>query len=211
MGDHVFISYSREDQDFVIKLANNLKSHGIPIWLDQWNNTPGVTYPQATEKALFDCTCLLVVLSPSSVKSDWVQSECHAALDEGKKVVPILYQPCRIPIRLKLIQYIDFTSISPDDEKSLEQVLRALGKGREQELSDWVKKGSDLETLGRYVDAIQAYDKAIELDSHASNGQILVWCLKGEILMNNLHKFEEALQAFDEALKIDPKSSRYWQ
>jgi hypothetical protein len=62
------------------------------------------------------------------VDSDEVQCEWRSALDEKKVVVPILYQPCEIPFRLKPIQYIDFTSRSPDDEKAIEQILNALGK-----------------------------------------------------------------------------------
>jgi len=37
MADHVFICYAREDQDFVVKPAANLKERGVPVWLDQWD------------------------------------------------------------------------------------------------------------------------------------------------------------------------------
>jgi EAL domain-containing protein (putative c-di-GMP-specific phosphodiesterase class I) len=37
MGDHVFICYAREDQDFVLKLAANLKERGVRVWLDQFS------------------------------------------------------------------------------------------------------------------------------------------------------------------------------
>jgi hypothetical protein len=127
MGDHVFVCYSRKDEDFVVKLAENLKDQGVPIWLDQWDIPSGVNWPRAIDKALSDCARLLVVLSPSSVESDEVQSEWYAALDEKKVVVPILYRPCRIPFRLKPIQYIDFTSRIPDDKEAIGQILNALG------------------------------------------------------------------------------------
>jgi hypothetical protein len=127
MGDHVFICYSRKDEDFVIKLATNLKQQGVPVWLDQWDIPSGANWNRTIENALNECTRLLAIISPSSVDSDEVQSEWLSALEEKKIVVPILYQPCRMPFRLKPIQYIDFTSRSLDDEKSLEQILNALG------------------------------------------------------------------------------------
>jgi hypothetical protein len=128
MNDHVFICYSRKDEYFALEFATNLKRHGVPTWLDKWDIPSGVNWPRAIQKALDDCAKLLVILSPSSVDSDEVQAEWYEALDRKKIVIPILYQPCRIPFRLKPIHYIDFTAYSSNDEKPFELVLRALGK-----------------------------------------------------------------------------------
>jgi hypothetical protein len=125
MDGHVFICYSRKDEEFVIKLAKNLKRQGVPVWLDQWDIPIGANYPREIERALSDCTQLLLVLSPASVESDAVQSEWYAILDKKKAVIPILHQNCNMPFRLKTVQYIDFTSRSPDD---ISDVLVALGK-----------------------------------------------------------------------------------
>jgi hypothetical protein len=125
MDGHVFICYSRKDEEFVIKLAKNLKRQGVPVWLDQWDIPFGANYPREIERALSDCTQLLLVLSPASVESDAVQSEWYAVLDKKKAVIPILHKNCNIPFRLKTVQYIDFTSRSPDD---INDVLVALGK-----------------------------------------------------------------------------------
>jgi len=126
MGDHVFICYSRKDEDFVLELAKNLKNQGVPVWLDQWDIPSGANWNRAIEAALNECTSLLLVLSPSSVESDDVQSEWLIALDEEKVVVPVLYRSCKIPFRLKSIQYIDFTLHNLDDKWSLEMVSNAL-------------------------------------------------------------------------------------
>ena len=124
--DHIFICYSRNDENFVLKLAKNLKRKGIPVWLDQWDIPYGADWNRTIDETLKECTRLLLILSPSSVGSDDVQGEWLSALDEGKAIVPILYQSCRIPVRLKSIQYIDFTSRSPDDKKAIEQIIKAL-------------------------------------------------------------------------------------
>jgi hypothetical protein len=126
MGDYVFVCYAREDEDFVLKLAANLKSLGDPIWLDQWDIPTGDNWDRKIEEALRECTHLLLILSPASVKSVEVVSEWCWALKEGKVVVPILYQPCEIPFRLRSLQYIDLTSRSPDNRDALDQIQRAL-------------------------------------------------------------------------------------
>jgi len=139
MKDQVFICYSRSDEDFVLKLAANLKQRGVPVWLDQWDIPSGGDWDQAIEKALKECTGLLLVLSPSSVESKEVRSEWRSALDENKVVVPILYQQCEIPYRLKTIQYIDLTSRSSDDEKSLEEILNALEMAGSNLIKPWTQ------------------------------------------------------------------------
>ncbi len=88
MGNHIFICYAREDTDFVLKLAANLKDRGVPIWLDQWDIPPGARWNRAIDNALYECAQLLIVLSPAAVASEEVEGEWCTALDEGKPIVP---------------------------------------------------------------------------------------------------------------------------
>ena len=62
-----FFSYSRDDSDFVLRLAEDLKHAGANVWLDQLDIAPGRRWARAVEDALTNCPRLLVVLSPSSV------------------------------------------------------------------------------------------------------------------------------------------------
>jgi formylglycine-generating enzyme required for sulfatase activity len=127
MGDHVFICYARQDQDFVLKLAANLKERGVPVWLDQWDIPASADWDLTIDNALYDCAQFLIVLSPAARASREVRGELRTALDENKLIVPVLYQTCRIPRQLRLIQHVDFTACGPDDGAALGQVLGALG------------------------------------------------------------------------------------
>ena len=127
MGDHVFLCYARKDEDFVLKLAANLKQRGAPVWLDQWDIPPSADWDLTIDDALYDCARFLIVLSPASVASPEARGELRTVLDEDKPIVPVLYQKCRVPRQLRLIQHVDFTSSGPDDEALLGQVLRAVG------------------------------------------------------------------------------------
>jgi len=119
-----FFSHSRQDAEFVLKLATDLKLAGAAVWLDQLDIAPGQRWDKAIEQALADCPNLLVVLSPASVESNNVMDEVSFALEENRVVIPVFYQDCKIPFRLRRLQYIDFRT---NYEKGLRDLLALLG------------------------------------------------------------------------------------
>src|SRR5262245_33503265 len=123
-----FFSYARADKDFVLKLADDLRSHGINLWLDQLDIPGGVRWDDAVEDALHASPCLLVVLSPASVASDNVKDEISFGLENRKTIVPILHKECAIPLRLQRFQYIDFRVGYEDGIKRLIQALEPTYK-----------------------------------------------------------------------------------
>jgi tetratricopeptide (TPR) repeat protein len=68
---------------------------------------------------------------------------------------------------------------------------------------DWNKRGDVLYEQGKYYDAIQAYEKAIEFNSQSYDA----WCGKGDTFCS-LGKYYDAIQAYDEAKKIYPNGYR---
>lgn len=105
-----FFSYSRNDSEFVLRLAEDLRAAGANVWLDQLDIEPGQRWARAVQEALTGCPLVLVVLSPSSVESSNVQDEVTFALEERKIVIPILYQDCKIPLQLRGFHYARFPS-----------------------------------------------------------------------------------------------------
>jgi len=118
-----FISYSREDSEFALKLAEDLKAAGAAVWLDQLDIAPGQRWARAVQDALNDCPRMLVILSPASVSSTNVDDEVSFALEEGKTVIPVLYRDCKIPFRLRPFQFVDFRS---DYDLAMKRFLRTL-------------------------------------------------------------------------------------
>ena len=57
--------------------------------------------------------------------------------------------------------------------------------------------------MGKYDEAIQAYDRAIEINPQYTDA----WYNKGETLRRQ-DKYDEAIQAYDKAIKINPQSQR---
>jgi hypothetical protein len=124
MGDKLFLSYARPDSDFALQLARYLRASSVNIWVDQLDIRPGDPWDRAVEDALKACTGVLVVLSPSSIDSRSVMDEVSYALEENKRVIPIVYRACPIPFRLRRLQHTDFTS---DYQRALSVLVPALG------------------------------------------------------------------------------------
>jgi len=104
-----FLSYSRFDSEFVDILHRLLTSKGYDAWLDRRDISAGSRWDQEIEKAIKSRSHLTVILSPESVQSANVADEWSYAIDEGKIVIPILYRSCDVPMRLRRLNWIDFT------------------------------------------------------------------------------------------------------
>jgi hypothetical protein len=124
MSEKVFISYSRDDSEFALRLATDLRRARVDLWVDQLDIRTGDTWDRAVEAALQECTGLLVVLSPDAVDSRSVMDEVSYALEENKRVFPVIYRACKIPFRLRRVQHTDLTA---DYDRRLAGLIRDLG------------------------------------------------------------------------------------
>lgn len=124
-----FVSYSRDDRDFVLRLGKDLKAKGLRIWIDQLDILPGQRWEEEIEAAVSSCSKMLVILSPAAIASKNVLAEASFAIDEGKQVVPVLYRDCKVPFRLRPFQYADFRD---HYDSGLEELLVTLSAGRDE-------------------------------------------------------------------------------
>jgi uncharacterized membrane protein len=139
----VFISYSRKDIDFVKRLASDLKKTGVAVWWDISGIPPGTEWPKRIQDGLENSDYFIVVLSPDAIQSPWVRKEYTFAQIENKPIFPLYYRPCKIPIALTDINYIDFSHTNYVD--GLSQLCDALGiqfepQKTKQEQNEWTKR-----------------------------------------------------------------------
>jgi len=122
-----FLSYSRINKDFALSLAKELKSAGFPLWIDQLDIPTGARWDDELEKALDACEIFMVILTPASISSENVKDEIGYAIDHGKRILPVLLETSKIPLRLRRFQYVDFTTKSFDEGiESAKQLLKNL-------------------------------------------------------------------------------------
>jgi len=118
-----FFSYSREDSEFALRLAVDLKTAGANVWVDRMDIIPGQLWDHAVEDALTKCPRMVVILSPASIKSTNVMDEVSFALQAKKTVIPVIYKDCTVPLRLHRVQYVDFRL---DYARGLKELLKTL-------------------------------------------------------------------------------------
>jgi formylglycine-generating enzyme required for sulfatase activity len=121
MADYIFISYAHENGRFVRRLAHDLAQQGLSVWLDQWDLSEEADWDQMMKQAIRSCRYLLLVLSPAAVNSWVVYDQFMLALRTGKTIVPVVHQPCELPLPLQNLTCIDFTD--HDYKSTLRQLL----------------------------------------------------------------------------------------
>lgn len=87
----VFISYSRKDRGYAHKLANELNRRGIEPWIDDRTRHEG-QWPRVNQEAIDTCSTLIVIMSPDSQDSEWVQREVRYATEKKKTILPMLLE-----------------------------------------------------------------------------------------------------------------------
>jgi hypothetical protein len=103
----VFISYSRRDLAFVNQLVSDLKETGMDVWHDLSGLEGGSRWRIEIQNAIQNSDYIIVVLSPDSVKSEWVEREYMYAENLKKKVLPIMHRECELPLGFLNLNYID--------------------------------------------------------------------------------------------------------
>lgn len=87
---HVFISYSTHDADYANRLADSLRTEGLNVWIDNTQLRSSEDWWRAIVLAIDACSAFVVLLSPHSDRSKWVQREITLADQRNKPLFPIL-------------------------------------------------------------------------------------------------------------------------
>jgi len=74
-----------------------------------------------------------------------------------------------------------------------------------QKVRAWYNKGCSLLESGNFKQALDCFDKALEINPHLSEP----WNNKG-LCLANLGKYNEAIAFYDKALKINPEKANAW-
>ena len=121
----VFISYSRKDLSFVEHLAEDLKAFGLEVWYDLSGLDGGTRWGREIQAAIQRSQIFVVVLSPNSIDSEWVEKEFMYANSLKRKIIPLLYQPCETPMWFINLHFIDVQGSNYDS--NFRTILKAMG------------------------------------------------------------------------------------
>lgn len=124
----VFLSYSHQDRELAERLAKDLKTHNIGVWLDEWEILVGDSITQQVTHGLNQVDFVTLLLTNHSVDSGWVEKEWQSQIGieaERKRIriLPVRSDCAEIPVLLRDKKYAD---ISSNYEKGLSDLVRAI-------------------------------------------------------------------------------------
>ena len=117
-----FISYSGQDQEFASRIHADLQDNGVRCWFAPHKIQAGKKLHEQIDVAIRLHERLLLILSPQSINSEWVQTEIAKArmreIKEGKRVL--------FPIRLNITfeQLQDWECFDADRGKDSAREIR---------------------------------------------------------------------------------------
>lgn len=91
-----FISYSSNDEVFVRKLYNDLQSNNVTCWFAPVDLKIGDRIRSRIDDIIKEYDKLLLILSESSIKSQWVEQEVETALELERREQKTKLFPIRI-------------------------------------------------------------------------------------------------------------------
>jgi WD40 repeat protein len=166
-GYDAFISYAREDSDFVNRLREHLRIRGHRVWVDVEDLTGGARWAERIRRAIEACKALIFVLSGSSLASEACGQELKEAVALNKLVIPVMYRDDyqgSLPSALAETQWV-FLRDADDLAVGMDRLIAALeadlpwrdahtrlaGRARE-----WLDSGRDDSYLLRGADLEKA-------------------------------------------------------
>jgi formylglycine-generating enzyme required for sulfatase activity len=129
---HIFISYSHKDTEYAHALAQNLQGMGFDVWIDERLDY-GSQWPQELQKQLDSCSAFILIMSPRSYNSEWVQSELQRARRKMKPIFPLLLEGDEPWLSVESTQYYDVRGELYPDTKfytALKNVMSSTPVGK---------------------------------------------------------------------------------
>lgn len=124
----VFISHSSRDRHFVEQnIVSLLRDNAVPTWYSPEDIKTASQWERSIRDALSSCSWFLFVMTPESLKSEWVYAEVSWAIKHRiERFIPVLAKSCDwedFHLRIRTIQYLDFRT---DTASAGERLLRVF-------------------------------------------------------------------------------------
>jgi serine phosphatase RsbU (regulator of sigma subunit) len=85
----IFLSHSQQDSGLTVQLASAFEAAGWPTWYYERDCLPGPTHLIQTHEAIVASECVVIVVSPVSIRSPHVEAELFLARDCSRPIVPV--------------------------------------------------------------------------------------------------------------------------
>jgi len=126
----IFISYAHDDRAVAERLARSLIEQGQDVWWDQWEIAAGDSLIRKIfAEGIANAEAFVILLSPTSVGSKWVQEELDAAtvrrIDDLTRVIPVLVDDVPAPMALRTLRWVD---LKKDFDAGVRSIVNAVNR-----------------------------------------------------------------------------------
>lgn len=139
----VFVSYAREDADFVSRLERALPP-GVRILFDRQEIADFEPWWKRIVDLVVKAHTVLFVISPDWLQSETCQNELKISLDNNKRLAPVIYRDVpsdRVPEALRQINWVFV-------DKDFEIAVSRLVEGFETDI-EWIREYTRLSEQAR--------------------------------------------------------------
>ncbi len=88
----IFISYAREDMDFVQRLVTALTADGRDVWVDFEDIPFASDWWEEIQTGIDASEALVLVISPDSITSRYCNLEVNYAVKNNKRLIPVVFR-----------------------------------------------------------------------------------------------------------------------
>jgi TIR domain len=153
----VFISYVRQDEPTVVRLAHHLKAFGINVWTDKSKIQPGMRWKDAIRRGILEGDFFVACFSDSYLGRDrsYMNEEIILAIEELRQkpanrawFIPVLLSSCEVLDRIigpgETLRSIQWVELYVDWSKGVSQILSVIypQMGVKSELLEQLKSES---------------------------------------------------------------------
>ena len=125
----VFVSHASRDRDFVERdVIPFFQKLGLTTWYSRDDIQVRDEWERKLLRGLEACDFFLLVMSPNSAESEWVQTEVHwAVANRWGRVILVMHQDCEPQaFNLKLIK-LEYADFREDVERARQRLAGAFG------------------------------------------------------------------------------------
>ena len=219
----VFISYVSENVEIVKRLYQELKAHGIQVWLDRNDIDPGSHWEQAIRRAIRQGAFFIACFSKEYNNRDktYMNEELTLAIDELRQrftdriwFIPVKLNECEIPDRDigggKTLQALQYVNLYENWEVNIQRIFGVIHETARDEFSRGVKSiinERSLQGIALSPEEIQRnFEQAINHYSRAlvKTDDAKVYLNRG-VAYFGVNKIDDAIKDFTKAIQLDPE------
>jgi len=140
---HIFISYARRDIDFAQKIVDALAENNLDTWIDLKSIPKGENWEKEIDRGIEEADAFLFLISPDSVKAEGCEREIKHAVNNGKRILPIVIRDTNreiIPTEISKRNWIFCRDGQDDFNKAIKEIHTAIHTNYE-----WLRYHTELQ------------------------------------------------------------------